>query len=394
MNRAVFLSKLVAILLIMWLRSFWKDSVARSKTGHFSFWLGKNHVVGVSGEVARKHFLDHPSLDRITAAHLHGVGPEIVPPIHPIFKSNSGKGHSYFQRRVLDLMQTEHLAARLPKVARDARTSFEALANDPTGMTDPIDSCYRLALAQGSRMMCSDVLPDSPELFNTYVKHTWTLQHTSSGHTVAVPWLPSWSHMKRRYCRYNLKCLLTPIVNARLEPNAPRADDALQYLIDSGDSADYMVTFLISILFISVANAGKLAGGLLNMICLHPDWQDRMYNEVKAAAQAHATNKDAPLVEQLGTLSLEAWEQSFPFIQRSFQEAIRMHVAFPMIRQNVSPNAIPIPGSDEVIPSQSYVAYNTGDVHYSEDLYPSPTQLDPERFSPERELKKETYSCK
>ncbi|KAG6182787.1 hypothetical protein E4U10_006944 [Claviceps purpurea] len=384
--------------------SFWRDSVARSKTGQFSFWLGKNHVVGVSGAAARKLFLDHQHLERIKAAPLHGVGPEIVPPIHPVFQPNFSKGHSYFQRRVLDLMKTEHLASRLHTATREARTVFRAFATKQTtlqgtrgGILNPIDSCYRLVLAQGVRMICCDELADTDELFEKYVAVTRALQHLSSGHTCAVPWLPSLAHTKRRYYRYRLQCLFTPLVEKRIVQSQDRAgvrdNDALQTLIDSGDKPDYIVTFLISILFISIANAGKLAGILLNILCQYPVWQDRVLSEINAATpQFWPADKPATLVEKLDAMPLEVWEASFPFVELIIREAIRMHVAFPMTRLNESSRAIPIPGTGQAIPSGSFAAYNTNDAHLNEELYPDPLRFDPERFETPREgAKTETY---
>ena len=372
-------------------RTFWKNSRDNSKTGNFSFWLGKNHVVGVTGEAARKNFLDNHLLDRVSAAVLHGVGPEEVPPVHDIFKLTSQRGHSYFQRRVLDLMKSEHLEKRLPRVTRDAHIAFEAMAKNPRSITNPIDACYRLVLSQGCRIMCSDEISDTPKLLDTYLYYTSILQHISSGHTSAVPWLPSLSLLKRRYCRNRLSNFITPIVERRMEKGSPRAEDALQVFIDNGDSKDYIITFLISAMFISIANAGKLAGGMLNILAHHPEWQERIYCEIKATARAYSTNKDAPLVEQLDSISLEAWDSSFPFIDLLFKEAIRLHVIFPMIRQNVSPNPIRVPGTDEVIPPGSFVAYHTGDVHYNEKLYPNPRKLDP--FRETREEFKQSYYC-
>jgi cytochrome P450 len=376
-------------------RSFWKNSVAKSLTGHFSFWLNKNHVVGISGEAVRKMFLENSDLNRITAAHLHGVGPEIVPPIHPIFRTDSKNGHTYFQRRVLDLMKSGHLAKCLPLVMKDSHVAFDSLVKDSSGFLDPIDVCYHLVLTQSARVVCTDEISNNPSLMTTYLAYTRILQHTSSGYIVAVPWFPSWAHMKRRYCRAGLNRLVGPIVDRRMQKNAQRKDDTLQMLIDMGDSADYIKTFFISILFISVGNAGKLAGGLLNFMAQKPEWQEKIYREVKEAAAAHSPKKDLPLLDQLGLIPLEAWESSFPSIELCFRESIRMHVAFPMIRQNTSPRALLIPGSNEVIPPGSFVAYNTGDVHYNEKLYPNARNSDPNRFLEEREgHKKESYGCK
>lgn len=59
-------------------RTFWKSALLGSKTGNFSFWLGKNHVVGVSGEAARKMYLDHRDMDHIKGVVLIGHGPDYI----------------------------------------------------------------------------------------------------------------------------------------------------------------------------------------------------------------------------------------------------------------------------------------------------------------------------
>jgi sterol 14-demethylase len=365
-----------------------------SKTGNFSFWLGKHHVVGVSGEAARKEFLDNKNLDFVGGAVLVGHGPDFVPPIHEIFHPTFHNGRSYFQRRLLDLLKTEQLIKRLPRVTRDARAAFEALDKNPSGITDSAPTCYHLVVKQTCRIVCADEISDDPKLMESYLGFLSILQSTSSVHTVALPWLPSWAYMKRRYARWGLSSIVTPIVNKRLQKATPRKDDAVQMFIENGDSVEYMISFFISILFISIANAGVLAGAVLNIVAHHPEWQDLIYGEIKKAAEAHSPSKDAPLVEQLDSLPLEAWESSFPTIDLCYKEAIRMWVAFPAIRLNTSPNPIQIPGTDEVIPAGSFVAYNTSDAHFNEDIYADPTKYDPERFREGREeFKKQTYGC-
>ena len=296
---------------------------------------------------------------------------------------------------MLDLVKSEHLSKHLPRVAKDARDAFQILAKNPSGVMKPIDTCYGLVLKQSVRVMCTDEIADTPKLMDTYFYYTWILQHIASGHTSATPWLPSLSHMKRRWCRSGLQRLLTPLVNRRMEKGAPRVDDTLQNLIDNGDSKDFIITCLISLVFISVANAGKLLGVMLKTMAQHTDWQEKAYSEIKAVVKVHAMNKDAPLVEQLSSIPLEAWESDFPMIDRCFKEAIRLHVSFPMLRQNMSSDSIRIPGSNEVIPAGSFVGYYTSDAHQNEDLYPNPTKLDPDRWLEGSDIsKKQSYSCK
>lgn len=375
-------------------RLFWKNCVKESKTGNFSFWLNKYHVVGVSGEAARKMYLDDRDLDFVQGATLVGHGPDMPGPGHEIFKPDFHNGRSYFLRRLLELQKSEQLAKRLPCVIRDARAAFEAMAKDSSGVTNPSDACYRIVVTQACRVVCTDEIADNPKLLESCVGYLSILQATSSIHSVAVPWLPSWSYMKRRYGRYGISNLVTPLVENRMKKGAARVDDTLQTFVDNGDSKEHIISFFISILFISTANAGALAGAMLNIMAHHTYWQEKVYGEIKAAARAHCTNKNAPLVEQLDSIPLESWESSFPSIDLCFKEAIRMWVAFPMVRLNMGLDAIPIPGSDEVIPPGSFASYNTTEVHYNEELYPNPTVFDPERFLEGREeFKKQTYSC-
>jgi cytochrome P450 len=373
--------------------------VQNSKTGNFSFWLGKNHVVGVSGEAARKMYLDNRNLDLIKGTSLIGHGPDFIngtsTVVHDIWKPAFSGGRTYSQRRLLDLQKSEQLEKRLPRVTRDARAAFEAMAKNSSGVTNPAKTCYRIVVTQASRLVFTDEIADNPKQVDNLMRYLPTLQSTSTLHLLAFPWLSYFSRLywKRILGRYGLSCMVTPIVNKRMNKGAPRVDDALQLLIDSGDSKEYITNFCISMLFIVGANAGVLTGAMLNIVAHHPDWQEKMYGEIKAVAEAHSTNKNAPLVEQLDSIPLESWD-SFPSIELCYKEAIRMWVAFPMGRLNDTPDPIPIPGTDEVIPPGSFACYNTLDVHYNEELYPNPMKWDPERFREGREeFKKQAYGC-
>ncbi|EED18907.1 cytochrome P450, putative [Talaromyces stipitatus ATCC 10500] len=377
---------------------FWRNSMALSKTGNFSFWLGKNHVVGVSGEASRKMYLESRSLHLIKGITLIGHGPDFIDGrstvIHNIWKSAYTNDRTYATRRLLDLQKSEHLVKRLPRVTRDARLAFEEMPNNATGVMNPTKVCYRLVVMQGSRLICSNEIADDPQQLNRLVRYVSTLQSTSSLHLLAFPWLSyfSVSYWKRRWGRNGITQIVKPIVNRRMRKGAPRFDDSLQFLIESGDSKDYITNFLISMLFIVAANAGVLSGAMLNIVAHHPKWQEKIYDEIKAAAAIHSKNSNAPLVDQLDSIPLGAWETSFPSIDLCYKEAIRMWVAFPMGRFNDTHSPIPIPGTNEVIPPGSFACYNTLDVHYNEKLYPDPMKWDPERFLERREeYKKEAY---
>ena len=376
--------------------------MAQSKTGNFSFWLGKNHVVGVSGEAARKMYLDHRALDLVKGIPLVGHGPDCIDGtstvIHDIWKSTYSNGrHTFATRRLLDLQKTEELAKRLPRVTKDARDAFETMALNPSGVTNPAKICFRIVVAQGSRVVFTDEISDNPKLLEDMLTYLPILQKTNSLHLLALPWLSYFdkAYWTRRWGRRGLANIVTPLVNRRMQPGAPRKDDALQLFIDNGDSKDFIITYGIGMLFIAGANAGVLSGAMLNIVAHHSDWQDKIYGEIKAVANARSKNKNAALVDQLDEIPLDAWESSFPSIDLCCKEAIRMWVAFPVGRFNDTGSPIPIPGTDEVIPSGSFACYNTIDVHYNEELYPDPMKWEPERFQEGREeFKKQAYGCK
>ncbi|KAE8385292.1 cytochrome P450 [Aspergillus alliaceus] len=350
----------------------------------WSFWkgcLGQHHVVSVSSLAARKAYLESQNLDFLHGnVTLLGLGPDYKLSLHDVFKPTFHNGRSYFQRRLVELTKTDQLARRLPRVSSDAFTAMKRLSESPSGVTNPC------------RIVFTDEVSDIPQLFERCLGYLSILQATCSRHNVVFPWLPSIALMKRQYGRYGLKSLVVPIIDKRTKKGAPCADYPLQVLLDNFDSKEYMTNFFISILFIAVANAGVLAGVLLNIVAHRTDWQERIYNEIKVAAAAHSQT-DGPLVEQLASIPLEAWESSFPSIDLCFKEAIRMNTAFPMFRQNIGSTPIPIPGTNEVIPPGSFASYNTTDVHYDEDLYPNPFKFDPDRFQEGRkEFEKQSYS--
>ena len=94
-------------------KKFWKDSVAKSKNGHFSFWIGKNHIVGISGEAARKMHLDSHDLDPIGGIMLIGHGPDAIDGkssvIPPIWTTTMANSRLFAHRRILDLQNRNSL---------------------------------------------------------------------------------------------------------------------------------------------------------------------------------------------------------------------------------------------------------------------------------------------
>ena len=250
-------------------------------------------------------------------------------------------------------------------------------------------------LKHNSRLFFTDEVVEDPKQWEQYVGLMDTALHTASIFNVAFPWLPSPMYIKRRLMRYGLQRFTSKVIDRRMQPGAPCKDDPMQMLLDSQDRKEFMVEFFFSLVFISSANTHAVAAQLLQIMAIHPEWQERIYAEVKHAAETHSRRKHAAtLVEQLDGLPLAAWETSFPSLDLCMREVVRMWLSISAARRNTGKAPIPIPGTDEVIPSMTFAIYNTTETHFSDALYPDPTKFDPERHLPDREeYKQETYGC-
>lgn len=378
-------------------RSFWQGAILESKTGNFSFWLGKRHVVGISGPAARRVFYDNPDMELVSGATLVPFGPHFMPPVHVIFKPSPqlGRNTSWMLHRLKASLKTDALERRLPSLLSDTRKDFAALTeNNPSGVTY-CPGIWKLVLKHNSRLMFTDDIVDNTTQWNRWVGLMDTALHTASIFNVAFPWLPAPEYLKRRLMRWGLQRITAEEIDKRMLPGAERKDDPLQMLVDNTDRKEFMVEYFFSTVFISSANTHAVAAQLLNIMAIHTEWQDKIFAEVKAAAETHSRRKHASLVEQLDMMPLSAWETSFPSMDLCMKEVVRMWLSISAARRNIGKDPIPIPGSNEVIPPNTFAIYNTTEVHFSDKLYPDPTKFDPTRHIEGREeYKQEMYGCK
>ncbi|OCT49994.1 putative Cytochrome P450 oxidoreductase [Cladophialophora carrionii] len=374
--------------------SFWKSSTD-GLTKNFSFWLGSRHVVGITGQAARRMFYDNPDLCFVSQAIIQPFGVHFLPPVHAIFKAgfHSGHNNTFFLRRLMGLMKTEELKKVLPNALSDVHGDLESLvSNGQKSSVTSAPDIWRTVFKQNARLTFCDEVVDDAKLFERCAEDVGTLLHTYSHYNVLFSWLPAPSYIKRRLARRDLVQLVTQMVNQRIKENTPSKDDPLQRLINNRDNKEHIIEFFVSILFISTTNGHAIAGQLLNIMAIHPEWQEKIYQEIKAAVQAHGKFQEGTLAEKLRLLPLEAWETSFPTINMCLKETIRMWTSFTVTRLNTSSKPIPIPDTDEVVPAKTFVIYNSTEVNFSEKLYPNPTKFDPERYNEHREeFKKETY---
>ena len=378
-------------------RSFWKDALKESKTGNFSFWQGKIHIVGVSGTAARKLVLEHPNLDFVAAQSLLAFGMHFWPPIHDIFHQTGerARNNTHFLRTLIGLLKTPRVERVLPNLIEDARTDFKALLpNNPSGVVNSPD-LWRTVFKQSTRLFFADDLAEDPALFKKTADYLEVILHSYSPFYAFHHWILEPSMIRRRLARWGLRSTAQRLYDQRMKSGSLHKDDALQTMIDNGDSREFITEFCASGTFITTTNAHIIFPQMIETMAIHPNWQERCYQEIVAAAGRHSTNKSAPLVDRLNSIPLQAWESSFPNLELCLYEIIRVWTSFAVGRLNVTSEPIAIPNSDEVIPGGAYAVWNSTELNFDPKLFPEPRKFDPLRFSEgRREFEQEPYGCK
>ena len=383
-------------MLMLHLRSFWKNASKESKTGNFSFWQGKIHIVGITGPAARKMLLENPNLDFVAAQSLLAFGMHFWPPIHEIFHQTGhrARNNTHFLRTLLDLLKTPRIERVFPDLLRDAREDFEALVStSPSGVVNA-PSIWRTVFKQSTRLFFADDLADNPELFAKTAEHLEVILHSYSPFYAFCHWIIEPSMIRRRLARRGLRKTIQKIYHDRKQNGSKYGNDALQMMIDNGDKEEFITEFCASGTFITTTNAHIIFPQMIETMAVHADWQEKCYRELVAAADKHATKKDGRLVDRLATIPLSAWEASFPNLELCMYEIIRVWTSFAVGRLNVFNESIPIPGSNEVIPPKAYAVYNSTELNFDPKMFPNPHKFDPLRFTEgRREFEKEPLGC-
>ncbi|EON68791.1 hypothetical protein W97_08049 [Coniosporium apollinis CBS 100218] len=356
---------------------FFRHASAASPSGNFSYYIGQHAVVGLSGDDSRKAFFENRGLGFAEGyAVLFNMSPKV-----DTEKEEDMVSGSYFSSRITRMLRKENFVRGLPQLIKDTRARLDALAADPSGITDPFESIYKIVYQLTMRTVGANEIADDPVLLNKTLSLFETIEHSSQPSTIIFPWLASPAMIRRYIAGGKLYMVFKSIVDDR-KRTGRREDDALQYLIDQGDSVNQIIGFVLGALFAGQLNSGINACYVLCYLAQNPHWLSEARKEITAAGAKHSTNPDQPLVEQLASLSLEAWETEFPLLDMCLRDSIRLQLLGTAFRRNVSGHAIKI--GTEVIPNGAFATYHLDDVHQDPAIYPDPETWDPSRYMPHR----------
>ncbi|KAH7305715.1 cytochrome P450 [Rhexocercosporidium sp. MPI-PUGE-AT-0058] len=365
---------------------FYRDAIAESKTGNFSFYLGKYGVIGFSGRQARKDYFESKALSLHEGSSL---SPQIPTPPQTIRGGKAIQDTSdfaeYFNRRINRMLSRENFGRCVPAMIRD--TQSRLLEFGDSGMTDPFISIHSLVFQLTVRNVGCNDIADNRALLDTTRGIYETMESSYNPSIIVLPWIVKLftpSFINQSIAGARLYFILKGIVDKRKKIGL-RENDTLQYLMDQGDDIGKMIGFIIGALFAGVVNSGINSGWLLCYLATNPRWMAEVRKEVENAAAKYSTgfpDETTSLSDQLANLPVEAWEIEFPMLDLCLRETIRVQGQGVFQRRNVSGTDINIGG--EVVPNGAFALYHVADTHRDETIYKDPETWDPARYLPDR----------
>ncbi|CAI6100637.1 unnamed protein product [Clonostachys chloroleuca] len=353
-----------------------------TKTGNFSFFVGKKHVVGVSGPEGRRTFFDSKDLD---------LGEGFNDLFAGLPAQSGGDDFDRFLKKTLvTLLKSENLNKNIGMLATDARRVCEALAAAPVSdsqpewrVMNPFDSMFRLVYQLTIRTIGAREIADNPELLNHTLSIFEQFESRTSTLKLFFPWLPTPNHILRMFNGARLYKIFLDIIKSREKSEKP-VDDALQQILDTGASISDVISFEIGSLFAGLINTGLHASYLPAHCADNPEWKAKVQAEVDGVIAKYRSTPEQSPAMVLSSLTVEQWESEFPLIDLSLRESIRVGMPGAGLRKNVGPRDIPIGNTGEVIPKGSYAIYLFNDVHKNPDIYTESHKFDPTRYFHDR----------
>lgn len=116
----------------------------------------------------------------------------------------------------------------------DTKKAMDFLAADPRGITDPFESVFELVYQLTMRTVACTEIADDPVLLARTLHLYQEVESAATPTVVMFPSLPSPAKLRRMYAGAQLYMIFKKIVDTR-RATGTRHDDALQFLMDSGD---------------------------------------------------------------------------------------------------------------------------------------------------------------
>ena len=247
-------------------------------------------------------------------------------------------------------------------------------------ITDPFDSIYKTVFRFTVRTVgCEELADDtakSAQLLDSFEK----IERSSTPASVVSPrWLLTPGRIARFWGGWTLYSLISKVAKER-RSSGQRREDAMQLLLDHGDSVKAASRFVINAVYSGQVNTGINAAYVLCHLATSKIWLGHVRAEVLAVVNKYTGDTREPLETKLKRVPGKAWCNELPVLDACSEETIRVTVMGAALRWNGTTSAIELGKSGEVIPPGSYAAYHVGDVHLNPKIHQDPETWDPSRF--------------
>ncbi|KAI6381024.1 hypothetical protein MCOR25_001325 [Pyricularia grisea] len=362
---------------------FFTEAAAASKTGNFSFYIGKLHIIGVSKEESRKAFFDSKGLDLAAGVAAFIQSSPSIEAVDGKPLSEDPDFNGSFNRTMAHLLKGQNFGRNLDDLVSDVHEGLEsaikAAGGTGEGIIDTFEDMNQIIYRMTMRTFGATEIASDPALLRKTLRYFEITERSSSPIRLVIPWLPTLNHLRRMGAGAMLYWNFSTIVNER-KKTGKKVDDAFQYLIDKGEDMTGILRFTLSALFAGQINTGINTAWILVYLALTPSWYIRVQQEVDAVVAKYRTSPSQAPVDVIRNLNLEQWENELASVRLCLRETIRLHSTGSVFRRNISGQDVSLGSSGEIVPKGSYVVYSVDDMHMNKEHYPEPARWDPARY--------------
>ncbi|EUC55516.1 cytochrome P450 family protein [Rhizoctonia solani AG-3 Rhs1AP] len=343
----------------------------------FGFNILKHRVVALKGEEARKVFFDKKDLSFTEGYRLlFGAVPSVKDIVPNEIEKNDQEQLTFFLRRLSPLLRMDRLADLTPLFMSDIERNMASWGE--TGRFDPFDAIYSMVFQLTIRATGAREIADSVEKCKELEGLFWSVEMGSTPTSVLLPWLPSEARKKKVAATGEIYNLFDGIIKAR-RSEGRREEDALQVLMDFGDSTPEIISFIMGTLFAGIVNSGLMSAWIFIFLDQEPEWKGKVIQELQILLDRYAPVSESygTVGERLSKIPPQGWENEMPVLEACLRETIRLIFSSALLRRAVNGD---IQVGGKKIPNGSFLVYQAGETHHNPDIYPNPSKFDPGRY--------------
>ncbi|KAG8743134.1 hypothetical protein FRC10_000351 [Ceratobasidium sp. 414] len=297
----------------------------------FGFNILEHNIVAMRGENARKTFFDRRDLNFTEGYRiLFGGVPMVQDIVEDAFEKGDKERASDFIRRLTMLLRPDRLTSVNPQIMADLEPNMVKWGT--TGKFDPFVDIYSIVFQATIRTIGCREIADSVENCQKLEQLYWHVEKGSTATSMLLPWFPSQARKMKMAATTEIYMWLDSIIKARQKEDR-RENDALQDMIDSGESTPTVVQTIMGALFAGIVNSGLMAAWVFILLDQTPEWRAKVTQELKSLLNKYAplSGNYASAAERFSDAPLEAWENEMPILEDCLRETIRY--AFNLLSQ-------------------------------------------------------------